>query len=90
MMYKPRLTQLLGHTPNPWDPRDAFHATALFMADLGAASGGYTAERQAALRYYAGGNWNAPQNAFYGNQVMAKAQNIQQTMIDPIDAADNL
>jgi len=82
--YVPRLKKLLGTYPNPWNPEHAFAASAIFLADLGADNGGYTAERTAALRYYAGGNWNKPQNAFYGNQVMAKAANIQENMIDPL------
>ena len=70
--------------PNPWEPKDAITATALFVSDLGASRGGYSAEREAALRYYAGGNWSLPKNAFYGDQVMAKARNIQENMIDPL------
>lgn len=70
---------------NPWDARHAIFATAIYMQDLGAGAGGYTAERTAALRYYAGGNWYKPQNQFYGDQVMAKVVNIQENMIDVID-----
>lgn len=44
---------------DPWNPEHAIMATALFLQDLGAARGGYTAEREAAGRYYAGGNWMA-------------------------------
>ncbi|MEX0930178.1 MAG: lytic murein transglycosylase [Candidatus Paceibacterota bacterium] len=82
--YAPRIRAATGTTPDPWNPEHAFMASALYLTDLGAANGGYTAERTAALKYYAGGNWNNPQNAFYGDQVMNKAQNIQQTMIDPL------
>ena len=35
----------------------AIRATAIFLQDLGAGRGGYSAEREAAGRYYAGGNW---------------------------------
>ncbi|MEX0931422.1 MAG: lytic murein transglycosylase [Candidatus Paceibacterota bacterium] len=86
MMYKKRIAQVTGNNPpNPWDPEDAITATTLFLTDLGAGEGGYSAEREAALRYYAGGNWNKPQNAFYGDQVMRKAQDIQENMIDPLE-----
>ena len=71
-------------TANPWEPQDAFMASGIYLADLGASSGGFTAERTAALKYYAGGNWNKAKNAFYGNQVMAKALSIQEDMIDPL------
>ncbi|MCX6703774.1 MAG: lytic murein transglycosylase [Candidatus Zambryskibacteria bacterium] len=84
--YAPRVAKALGKSiANPWNAEDAFMASSLFLTDLGAGSQAYTAERTAALRYYAGGNWNKPANAFYGNQVMAKAKNIQETMIDPLN-----
>ncbi len=81
--YSNRIANAVGAvTASPWNPQHAIMATALYVADLGAAGGGYNAERTAALKYYAGGNWNKPQNAFYGNQVMQKTQNIQENMID--------
>ena len=73
-----RLESLLGVSQSdPWDPKQAVTATALYMQDLGAAALGYTAERTAALKYYAGGNWAKAANAFYGNQVIAKAETFQ-------------
>ncbi len=70
--YESRIAAATGHNPpNPWLPLDAFTASALYLKDLGAAAGTYTAERRAALKYYAGSNWANPKNAFYGNQVMA-------------------
>lgn len=70
--------------PNPWEPEDAFMASAVYLGELGASRGIYSAERTAALKYYAGGAWSKAKNAFYGNQVMAKAQDIQLNMIDPL------
>lgn len=79
------ISRLLGKaTPNPWEPFDAFMASGFYLAKLGAAGGGYTAERTAALKYYAGGNWNKSKNAFYGDQVMARARRIQLEMIEPL------
>lgn len=73
-----RVSGITGNNPpNPWTPRDAFTASALYLADLGAALGGYTNERTAALKYYAGGNWSKPQNAFYGDSVMRIAADYQ-------------
>jgi membrane-bound lytic murein transglycosylase B len=69
---------------SPWEPQDAFMASGLYLSELGANSGTFTAERTAALKYYAGGAWNAKKNAFYGDGVMAKARNIQENMIDPL------
>jgi len=80
--YKARITSVTGNQPpNPWVPMDAFAASQLFLRDLGAAAGGYTAERTAALRYYAGGNWADSRNAFYGDSVMRLATEMQ-TQID--------
>jgi len=84
-LYEKKISSAVGvATPDPWDPKHAFMASAIFLKDLGAAGGTYSDEREAALRYYAGGNWNHPRNAFYGNEVMAKAGSIQTTMIDPL------
>jgi len=83
--YEARVAQALGKSAvSPWNPEDAFTASALYLADLGAAAGGYTAERTAALKYYSGSNWSLPQNAFYGDGVMRHAQDIQVNMIDPL------
>lgn len=84
-MYADKVALALGKSvANPWEPKDAFTASAYYLKDLGAGKGGYSAEREAALRYYAGGAWNKASNAFYGNQVMQKATNIQENMIDPL------
>jgi peptidoglycan hydrolase CwlO-like protein len=77
MMYHAKIRTIVGATPDPWNPLHAFTASSLFLKDLGADKQTYAAEREAALRYYAGGNWNLPRNAFYGNEVMAKAAQIQ-------------
>ncbi|MEK7459894.1 MAG: lytic murein transglycosylase [Patescibacteria group bacterium] len=78
-LYKDKIANALGISgmPNPWEPKHAFMASAVFLAELGADNGGYTAERTAALKYYAGSNWNKKSNAFYGNNVMSKSVKIQ-------------
>ena len=59
-----------GTAANPFNNRDAFLATALLLRDNGA-TGSYSADRMAALRYYSGwGGANNPANAFYGDGVM--------------------
>ena len=84
--YAPRVAQELGKSiVNPWNPEDAFMASATYLADLGAGAQTFTSERTAALKYYAGGNWNKRANAFYGDQVMARAKDIQTNMIDPLN-----
>jgi len=83
--YGAALANLLGKTTaNPWEPKDAIMATAYYMKQLGADAQTFTAQRTAALKYYAGSNWSKPANAFYGDQVMVKVQNIQTNMIDPL------
>jgi len=80
-LYKNKVASLTGHNPpNPWDPEDAFMASALLLKDNGAAEGTYKAERKAALRYLAGSNWSKPAYAFYGDDVMALAAKYQEQM----------
>ena len=89
-LFKNKLGSSLGldaNQVNPWNPEHAILATAVYMADLGASGGGYSAERNAACRYYSGRSCDSrtPANSFYGTQVMNKAENIQLTMIDPLE-----
>ncbi len=72
-------------TANPWNPQDAITAMSVYLGDLGAGVGGYTAEHTAAAKYYAGGNW-ASAGKTYANQVMAKVSSIQSN----IDFLNNL
>jgi membrane-bound lytic murein transglycosylase B len=72
--------------PDPWNAQHAFMASALYLKDLGAGYGGYTAERNAACRYYSGRTCGlVPGNTTYGNSVITKANTIQTTMIDPLN-----
>ncbi len=78
MLYKSRLSQLTSEPfPDPWNPRTAIFATALLMKDNGADGGTRANERRAALKYFAGSNWNKAANAFYGDSVMGLADKIQ-------------
>lgn len=78
MLYKDRLSRLTGESvPDPWNGRTAIYATALLMEDNGADAGTRTAERTAALKYFAGGNWNKRSYAFYGDSVMNIVDKIQ-------------
>jgi peptidoglycan hydrolase CwlO-like protein len=78
---KDRVRKLLGASEpsNPWDPRVAIMATAMLMADNGAATQTKSAERLAALRYFAGySGASNPAYAFYGDGVMEFAAGFQQ------------
>src|SRR3989344_5995953 len=80
-LYKNAIARATGHNPpDPWNPEDAFLASALLLKDNGAAEGTYAAERRAALRYFAGSNWNKSAYAFYGDEVMAIASKYQEQM----------
>lgn len=76
----------LSRNPNPWDPKHAITATAIYMDELGADGGTFNDEREAACRYYSGRSCYDPKvkNMFYGNAVMAIARDIQENMIDPL------
>ena len=85
VLFEPRLISALGITnPDPWDPLDAFMASALYLSDLGAAGGDAAGERNAACKYYSGRSCDSkkPANSFYGDSVMAKASSIQVNMIN--------
>jgi hypothetical protein len=86
-LIKDRLMSYLGisYTPDPWNPAHAFMASSLYLSDLGASSQTYSAERNAACKYYSGKSCGLVRgNTTYGNQVMAKAELIQRTMINPL------
>lgn len=86
MIFKDRIAKLVGApVANPWRAKDAFMASAIYLTDLGAVSGSFTSERNAACRYYSGSSC-APGsiNETYGNQVLSKAYTIQETMINPL------
>lgn len=76
--YKDRLVRFTGEAfPDPWNARTAIFATAIYMGDLGANRQTRAVERKAALKYFAGSNWNKPANAIYGSSVMELADKIQ-------------
>jgi peptidoglycan hydrolase CwlO-like protein len=79
--YAARISKLARHPgtqANPWDNLDAFTAIALYMGDLGAGAGTYSAERTAALHYFAGSHWSNPAFSFYGDSVMQYTADFQQ------------
>ncbi|MBI1975203.1 MAG: lytic murein transglycosylase [Parcubacteria group bacterium] len=73
LLYKERVQKIVGRVPSPWNPQDAFVATAAYLADSGATSQSYEAERRAAAKYYAGKRW-ARYLRSYGDRVMRLAQ----------------
>jgi membrane-bound lytic murein transglycosylase B len=86
MLYRNRVASSLGKfMADPWNPPDAFMAAAFLLADNGAVGGGYSMEKDAACKYFSGSKCSKSSwAAGYGNSVMAKATNIQENMIDPL------
>ncbi len=85
-LFRARIAAAIGvSTPNPWAAQDAFMASSIYLGDLGANTQNYTDERNAACRYYSGSVCKPGTiNMVYGEQVMYKAQTIQDTMIAPL------
>ena len=84
VLYAARVGAANGESvANPWDPKDAIMAMSFLLADNGASAGGYTAEYNAAARYYAGwGGANTGAGRTYANQVMNTVKNTIQPNID--------
>ena len=87
VLFEDRIASSLGisSTPDPWNPAHAFMAAAIYLGDLGASGGTYSSERNAACKYYSGRACGLVKgNTTSGNSVVAQADNIQRTMIDPL------
>lgn len=79
-LYASRVAAIGGKsTANPWDARDAIAAMSIYLGELGAGAGGYSAQHTAAAKYYAGGAW-AGVGQGYANQVMARVASMQQNI----------
>ncbi|MDP2650141.1 MAG: hypothetical protein Q8P16_01105, partial [bacterium] len=78
IIYKNRIATAVGQRPpNPWNPRTAFFASALYMQDLGAAGGSEADENRAARKYYAGSNYNTSRAYDYSYIVLGHAEEFQ-------------
>ncbi len=85
VLMEKRVASALGKSvADPWSAPDAFMASAMYLTDLGAAGGSYSAERNAACKYYSGRSCSGS-NTFYGDQVMGRVQTLQDN-IDIISA----
>ena len=77
--YEQRIAEITGdNPPSPWNVKDAFVAAALYLVNKGANQQTYNIEWKAAMTYLAGSNWNNPSLAFYGDQVMELAAQLQE------------
>lgn len=87
VLFMTRIQKALGTSDyaDPWNPEHAFMASALYLTDLGAATKSYTAQSNAACRYYSGSPCSkSALIASYGSSVMALANKIQTTEIDKL------
>ena len=72
MIYKDKLKAITGKPGDPWNIRDAFLASALYLADYGAAKQNYDSEWRAAMIYFSGTSKRTSYNGygFYGDAVI--------------------
>ena len=68
MLFKPRLDGILAKPADPWNIKDAFLASALYLGDSGATTKTYNAEWCAAQKYFSGRC--STSYRFYGDSVM--------------------
>ncbi len=74
-----RVAEITGNNPpSPWNLDDAFAASAVLLSRAGATTHTHQAEWRAAMRYFAGSNWDNPAYSFYGDGVMELAEVIQE------------
>jgi len=76
MIYREELKSITGKAGDPWDIRDSFLASGLYLADYGATKQTYEGEFNAALSYFAGPGWAKSSYASiykrdYGYPIMA-------------------
>jgi len=77
--YEAKIAEITGNNPpSPWNIKDSFVAAAFYLANKGADQKTYNAEWRAAMMYLAGANWNKSYLAFYGDQIMDLAEEIQE------------
>lgn len=72
-LFEDKLRNILGYEANPWAPRDAFMASALYLTDLGAVGTSSSAQHRAACKYYGSGG----STCSYSRSVMKHKANIQ-------------
>jgi membrane-bound lytic murein transglycosylase B/cell division protein FtsB len=72
MIFKDRVADIKGSAADPWNIRDAFLASAVYLGDIGAKKQTYEYEWCAALSYFSGSCslTNQVRYEFYGDSVM--------------------
>ena len=72
-LFEGRLKVALGYEADPWAPRDAFFASAMYLTDLGAVGNSASTQLRAACKYYGTGG----STCTYGRSVMGLKAKIQ-------------
>lgn len=54
-LFENRLEKILNHYANPWEPKDAFLASSMYLTDLGGIGTSVSAQNRAACKYYGSG-----------------------------------
>ncbi len=72
-MFEARLKNTLGYNASPWNPKDAFMASAMYLTDLGATGNLASSQHKAACKYYGTGGATCA----YSNSVMRYKTGIQ-------------
>lgn len=72
--YGAKVEAITGRVGDPWDIRDAFLATALYLKNAGGAS--KSGEFKAVMTYFSGGSWSKWEE-FYGRSVLSIASNYE-------------
>jgi membrane-bound lytic murein transglycosylase B len=78
MGYAGKVEAISGKTANPWDMRDAFLASAIYLKALGA--GSQSGEWAAAMKYFSGST--NLKYRFYGDNVVKLAEQYQEDIDD--------
>ena len=90
--YKDSVRSITGRPADPWNIKDAFLASALYLKNSGASRQTYNAEFNAALSYFAGPGWSRSRykriyERDYGYPVMRLAAQIQKE-IEVVESAE--
>lgn len=82
LRFEDKVAELTGHNPpNPWNPEDAFTASAVFLAQSGAASQTQAGEIRAAKTYISGrSNCTSYICRVYSNRIISLARDIDRIL----------
>ncbi len=79
VIYREKVKAITGKPADPWNIKDSFLATALYLKDYGAARQTFSTEWRAAMIYFSGTSRRTVYNGygFYGDSVMTIAKRLQ-------------